>query len=87
MGEIINKQHLFFAKQAREKLLKNYPKMRKFQDKIDEVLKKAGDDPLNRQVALQELMIDLVVQLKNHNAELKGMLGLVQEKLLCLEEK
>jgi hypothetical protein len=46
------------AVEARDQFLKDHPEYSWLQDKIDEELKKAGNNQHNRQVVLQKMMLD-----------------------------
>ena len=40
------------------KLLEEHPELKELQDKIDEALEKAGDNTHNRNVVIQEMMLE-----------------------------
>jgi len=52
------------------KLLEERPEYRKLQDEIDEALRKAGSNKLNRNVVIQQMMLNSMKELQKNMVQL-----------------
>lgn len=68
---MIDSEALFKAKQELNQFLEKNPQAREFQKQIDELLKKAGDNPQNRMMALQDMMLFKIAELQESFQKVK----------------
>ena len=54
----MNEKEIAKLQEEIEKLLKEHPELQEIQDKIDEALEKAGDNVHNRNVVVQEMLLE-----------------------------
>ena len=72
MAKSINTEAMFKAKQDLNNFLKEHPELQPLQVEIDQMLAKVGNDPDNRNSAIQAMMIAFVRKLNDQFQELKG---------------
>lgn len=84
--EEIDAKKIFEAKQALNNFLEEHPELKPYQDRIDEAMKKAGDNPHNRMAVLESMFLEqrdrLAVALKECLQELQ----VLKEKLNKIDE-
>jgi hypothetical protein len=71
MAEGINTEKYFKAKQELNRFLQEHPELLPLQQQIDGMLQKIGNNPLNRNVALQSMMIEMVRKLQSAFQDIK----------------